>query len=244
MLGVVVPAHDEEAVISDCLAALKIAARHPRLRSERVEILVVLDTCTDQTAALVEGADIASLTVGARNVGMARALGAQALIAQGVRWLSFTDADSRVAPDWLAEQLALQADVVCGTVSVDDWSPHGEHAELLEWHFQQTYFDAEGHRHIHGANLGVSVPAYQKAGGFQHLACSEDVALVAALEASGARIAWSARPRVTTSARRNARAAGGFAEALTQAVAMRLEQAARKYPSNVDTSRAADAAHK
>ena len=36
---------------------------------------------------------------------------------------------------------------------------------------------------------------------------------------AGARIAWSARPRVVTSARRQARAVGGFADALLQALA-------------------------
>ena len=39
---------------------------------------------------------------------------------------------------------------------------------------------------------------------------------------SGARVAWSAAPRVVTSARREARAAGGFADALLNAVASRL----------------------
>lgn len=227
MLGVVIPAHNEEASILECLAAVKTAARHPRLQSESVQILVVLDSCSDRTAAMVSGANVLSLAVEARNVGMARALGAEALIALGVRWLAFTDADSLVAPDWLAEQLALQVDAVCGTVHVADWSPHSEHAQLLQWHFRQTYTDADDHRHVHGANLGVSVAAYRCAGGFQHLACSEDVALVAALEACGARIAWSARPRVTTSARRIGRAAGGFADALSQAVTFRLDEAAR-----------------
>lgn len=54
------------------------------------------------------------------------------------------------------------------------------------------------------------------------MACSEDVALVRSLEAVGAKIAWSARPRVTTSARRLARASGGFADALIHAVNWRL----------------------
>ena len=150
------------------------------------------------------------------------------MLARGARWLAFTDADTQVAPEWLAEQLALDADVVCGTVVVDDWSAHGIHAELLQWHFAQTYTDADDHRHIHGANMGVCAVAYRAAGGFQHLACSEDVALVEALQTNGARIAWSARPRVVTSARRVARAQGGFADALITAVAQRLNGMAAK----------------
>ena len=59
---------------------------------------------------------------------------------------------------------------------------------------------------INRANLGVAAEAYRRAGGFAPLACSEDVALVESLTAIGARIAWSAGPRVTTSGRTDARA--------------------------------------
>jgi glycosyltransferase involved in cell wall biosynthesis len=228
MLAIVIPAHNEQAVIVECLAAVKKAAAHPRLQGETVEILVVLDHCSDLTATLVAQAQVASLEIQARNVGVARARGAEEMLARGARWLAFTDADTQVAPEWLAEQLALDADVVCGTVAVNDWSAHGIHAELLQWHFAQTYTDADDHRHIHGANMGVCATAYRAAGGFQHLTCSEDVALVEALQTNGARIAWSARPRVVTSARRVARAQGGFADALLNAVAQRLNGMAAK----------------
>ena len=81
-------------------------------------------------------------------------------------------------------------------------------------HYDATYMDADGHRHIHGANLGVSADAYRRVGGFRPLASSEDVALVEALQNSGASIAWSAAPRVVTSARRNFRAPLGFGATL------------------------------
>lgn len=226
MLGIVIPAHNEEANIATCLASALEAARHPALCAEPVEIIVVLDSCSDATGILAASAGAATVSIRARNVGMARAVGAEALLVRGARWLAFTDADTRVAPDWLAEQLALDADAVCGTVGVSDWSPHGAHADLLHAHFLETYSDRDGHRHVHGANLGVSASAYRRAGGFRHLACSEDVAFVNALEQSGAHIAWSARPRVDTSARRDARAVGGFADALLGAVLERLADAA------------------
>lgn len=228
MLGIVIPAHNEQGVIVECLMAIKKAAAHPRLQGEEVEILVVLDYCTDLTPIYVAQAQVSSLEIQARNVGMARARGAEAMLERGARWLAFTDADTQVAPDWLADQLALEADAVCGTVAVEDWSAHGTHAELLQCHFAQTYTDVDGHRHIHGANLGVCAIAYRASGGFQHLACSEDVAFVEALQNSGARIAWSARPRVVTSARRLARAQGGFADALSSAVTQRLNDLAAK----------------
>ncbi len=141
------------------------------------------------------------------------------MLAKDARWLAFTDADTLVAPDWLVRQLALDAEVVCGTIGVGDWPLHGGHASFLEQHFANTYTDADGHRHIHGANLGVCSGAYRKVGGFASLVCSEDVALVRALEANGARIAWSAAPRVTTSARTDARAQGGFGDTLLAVIA-------------------------
>jgi len=111
---------------------------------------------------------------------------------------------------------------VCGTVAVRDWSCHGSAAVALAAHFATTYTDADGHRHIHGANLGVCARAYSRAGGFPPLPCHEDVALVHALEQTGARIAWSARPRVVTSARSATRARGGFGDALRAATPLAL----------------------
>ncbi len=116
----------------------------------------------------------------------------------------------------------LDADAVCGCIGVADWSAHGDQAGFIRDHFAVTYHEMDGHRHIHGANLGVSAEAYERAGGFQPLACSEDVALVEALQASGARIAWSAAPRVTTSARADARARGGFGDTLLAVIAAGL----------------------
>ena len=226
MIGVVVPAHNEQDCLDACLRALRRSAVDPALAGEAVVIQVVLDACDDGSLAVVarhqaaarrggsRAGRVSVLQVARRNVGAARAAGADILLAGGARWLAFTDADTRVAPGWLAAQLSLGADAVCGSIAVDDWSPHAQQAAQLREHFARTYNDADGHRHIHGANLGVSAAAYLRAGGFQPLACSEDVALVASLQHSGAHIAWSAAPRVLTSARRDARARGGFGDTL------------------------------
>lgn len=219
MIGIVVPAHNEEAVIGETLDALRIAAGHPGLCGEPVEILIVLDSCDDTTGVITRARGVATQCIDARNVGQARALGASKLLDAGARWLAFTDADTIVSPDWLVRQLELDADAVCGSIGVDDWSAHGIHADAIREHFARTYHDIDGHRHIHGANMGVSAAAYLRAGGFRALACSEDVALVEALQASGARIAWSAAPRVRTSARSDARARGGFGDTLLAVIA-------------------------
>jgi glycosyltransferase involved in cell wall biosynthesis len=214
MIGVVIPAHNEEACLGACLAAVLAAARQPALKGEPVRVVVVLDDCDDGSLAVTQAYPVDALQVQARNVGVARATGAHHLLQAGARWLAFTDADTVVSPDWLVAQLGLGAQAVCGSVEVGDWSPHGDRGQTVRCRFERHYRDADGHRHIHGANLGVCAQAYQRVGGFPPLACSEDVALVDALQRSGATIAWSAAPRVVTSARIDARARGGFGDTL------------------------------
>jgi glycosyltransferase involved in cell wall biosynthesis len=211
MIAVIVPVHNEELLLAACLRAVREASRRRRLNGEAVLRVVVLDACNDASADIARVCGVHALCLQACNVGAARALGAQWAIDRGARWLAFTDADSVVAPDWLSAQLALRSDAVCGTVAVDHW---GDYGERMRRHYAATYTDADGHQHIHGANLGVSAAAYLRAGGFQPLTSSEDVALVRALQASGATIAWSAAPRVTTSARRLYKAALGFGATL------------------------------
>lgn len=214
MIGVTVPAHDEQALLPHTLTALAQAARHPALGGEAVTVVVVADSCTDDSAAIARAFGVDVIETDVRNVGASRAIGANALIGRGARWLAFTDADSEVHADWLAAQLSLHADAVCGPVCVEDWSAHGSLSDTLRLHFLQRYLHADGHRHVHAANLGVSTEAYLAAGGFPPLACSEDVALVEALQRNGARVAWSAAPRVVTSARTDARVRGGFGDTL------------------------------
>ena len=211
MLCITIPAHNEEASITQCVAAAIAAGRHDALNGEQVQVLVVADACSDRTAMLARRAGATVLVVNNRNVGAARATGADFALDHGARWLAFTDADTIVSPDWLVKQLQCKADVVCGTVSIDEWHRDAESARL---HFLQTYCDVDGHRHIHGANLGVSAQAYKQAGGFQPLCAHEDVALVRALQAAEATICWSAQPRVRTSCRLTSKTGAGFGATL------------------------------
>jgi glycosyltransferase involved in cell wall biosynthesis len=213
MLGIIIPAHNEATHIGVCVSAARRAASHHQLLGEEVRVIVVADHCTDDTALVASGMGADVISVSARNVGIARAQGAERALALGARWLAFTDADSIVADDWLVQQLDCRADAVCGVISIHDWSPH---ETAVREHFGRTYTDADGHRHIHGANLGVSAHAYLHVGGFAPLETSEDVALVEALVAAGAHIAWSASPRVVTSARTDFRATKGFGATLVE----------------------------
>ncbi|MEX3822662.1 glycosyltransferase, partial [Paraburkholderia sp. BR14262] len=88
MIGVIIPAHNEAGLIAACLASVRCAATHPSLRGEAVRPLVVLDACTDASAEIVSDFGFEALCIEARNVGVARAAGAEALLSCGARWLA------------------------------------------------------------------------------------------------------------------------------------------------------------
>ena len=108
-----------------CLQSLLRAARWPALGGESVIFVVALDSCTDNSEAVARRAGVDTVSLQARNVGRARAAGADLALARGARWLAFTDADTVVAPNWLHAQLALRCEAVCGTVGVRDWGDYG-----------------------------------------------------------------------------------------------------------------------
>lgn len=219
MIGIIVPAHNEEFFLDDCIKSLVCAANHGQLSGEPVEILIMLDDCSDDSAAVAQAHGVYTVTCDFRNVGMTRAAGARWMLERGARWLAFTDADSVVPYGWLAEQVCAQADAVCGIVQVEDWS---EHSEQVKQRYDALYQPVDDHRHIHGANLGVSSKAYLEAGGFKALPAHEDVHLVEDLQRIGAHIIWTARNSVTTSARKHFRCKEGFGDYLNSLAAQAL----------------------
>lgn len=211
MIAVLVPAHNEEQLIAACLRSILVAACAAGLDGEEVCVVVALDRCTDGTARVVAAVGVDSVVVDRGNVGAARAAAAEHAIALGARWLATTDADSLVPPDWLVAQLAHGGDAFCGIVTVADWSGYPPTMAIA---FTGSTVAGDGHPHVHGANLGISVEAYRRCGGFPALALSEDVALIEAAMAVDLCIARKPYPSVVTSARRDARAAGGFSDYL------------------------------
>ena len=87
-IGVVIPACNEEAYIERCLLALKSAQLYffQYFKSienlPEIQILVVLDNCTDNTAVKVQQMGIQAISCDFRNVGKARHLGVQQMIGQ------------------------------------------------------------------------------------------------------------------------------------------------------------------
>lgn len=212
MIAVVIPAHNEARRLGRCLVSVKAAASLAEQAGHHVEILVVLDRCSDGSAQVARKHGVQTLAVDAGSVGEARRAGAALMLERGASWLACTDADSRVPDHWLVCQLECDADAVCGTVHIERWQPWQKAA--LRKLYLSRYEAREGHRHIHGANLGVCAQAYERVGGFPPLPAHEDVHLVRALEAQGAQIVWTAKHSVATSSRLDSRAREGFGDYL------------------------------
>jgi glycosyltransferase involved in cell wall biosynthesis len=218
-LGVVVPAHNEEALLPSCLASLRRAAR--AVRGTQVHLIVVADASHDRTDRAARRGGAAVVTTDARSVGAARAAGMREVLRRTTHldpaevWLATTDADTLVPAGWLRDQACYANrgwDAVAGTIRVADWSSRHPGTRSL---FRRRYGGGTGpHPHVHGANLGFSAAAYLRAGGFPDVPTGEDRALVAALEAVGGRVLRTRALTVVTSARREARAPHGFADYL------------------------------
>jgi len=228
-VGVVVPVHNEQALLGSALASLTDAFDELSHGSLLLRAAVVMDACADVSeeiasewrVALVRRCHPLAVTLTtstAHNVGRARALGCAVLLNRWSRidpariWLATTDADSRVPRDWLTTQLAqheMGVDHWYGRVSVADWS---EYSDDVRSSWQRKYENES--RPIHGANLGFNAATYLAAGGFEPLDTGEDRALHRALVTLGALSHYDSAVRVVTSARRRARAPMGFAHAL------------------------------
>lgn len=230
VVGVCVPAHDEQERLGPCLAALARAAvrlsgpagpgRRPGgVTRSRVEVVVVLDDCSDGTAAVAAAAGVRTVVTAGRNVGAARAAGMRALLAgrPAPDWLVTTDADSEVPADWLLAHEAAAAaghEVFVGTVTVADWS--GWPVATALTHRSRYAAGGDPHPHVHGTNLGISAAAYRRIGGFAPLAVGEDRRLVEDAERAGMSVLRTRTGPVLTSARPDGRAPAGFSADLVR----------------------------
>jgi cellulose synthase/poly-beta-1,6-N-acetylglucosamine synthase-like glycosyltransferase len=218
---VVIPAHQEEELLGCQLVAVRAALAHAaRGRARlRTSVTVVLDDCDDGTAKLVRAlAGVTALPVRLRCVGAARARGVLRARGHGscrpeTTWIACTDADSRVPEHWLSSQLDLAAggaDLVLGTVVPDD--SHLDAERRQRWLGRHRLVD--GHPHVHGANLGFRLSAYDAVGGFRALTVGEDADLATRMHAAGAHVVRTARHPVITSSRLEGRVPAGFASYL------------------------------
>jgi hypothetical protein len=221
-VAVVVPARDEQVLLPACLDAVASAvdalgAVHPDVPAL---VVVVLDACRDGSDRVVHDRDgVLAVTTLAGCVGVARSEGVEAAaawatgIASHSLWVASTDADSVVPRHWLTSHLdwaAAGLGLVVGTVRPRPGDLTA--AALSAWH--QRHSTADGHDHVHGANLGFTLGAYRAAGGFPLLPTHEDVGLVTAMREAGVPSLATGAVPVLTSGRRTGRAPHGFAHYL------------------------------
>ncbi len=182
---VVVPARDEEDRIAGCLDAL--AGQHPAVDAP-LDVVVVLDGCRDATGPAVASAahrlrralrvhTIEGPGVGsgpARSIGMRRA---RTLLGTAGGLLLSTDADTRVAPDWVHMQRAAirgGAHAVGGRILLDPVEAAALAPEVVAARDAAAVGrlervrafapDAEHHQ-FSGASLALTTDAYDRVGG-------------------------------------------------------------------------------
>jgi glycosyltransferase involved in cell wall biosynthesis len=225
-IGVVVPAHNEEDLITGCILALREATKAVSIPAR---VLVVLDDCTDRTETLCTRLGVETCRVAARNVGVARATGARMLLGSEAApesfWVATSDADSRVESMWLRHQVELAdagADVVLGVVHLGDDVATHRLRRSFDADYKKRVSQDGTHEHVHGASMGLRGSVYLRAGGFPPVANHEDRRLVRQLNGmENVSIEASQGVRVRTSGRTNARCDQGFGAHLK-----RLEESA------------------
>ncbi|MBI5878432.1 MAG: glycosyltransferase [Chloroflexi bacterium] len=190
MISVIIPAHNAEATIADCLRCLQ-----SQTRGAPDELLVVDDDSSDQTAARAEalGARVIRLPrvgpAAARNAGMAAARG---------DFILFTDADCSPAPDWIAQLLTpLHSSATAGVKGAyatrqRQWVPR-----MVQLEFEERYDRLQAAPHIDffdTHSLALRKSAQQTLGAFDTaLANNEDVDMAYRFVAGGFHIAFNRR---------------------------------------------------
>ena len=235
-LLVVVPAHNEEQTIAASLDSVLFAIRTASPRLHQAKVVVVADRCTDQTVSIVRSAHadndavlVSECSEGnvarARAFGVAIGRGAVSMPDTRKVWVANTDADTIVPSDWISRQLAFADGHACGVAGVVEVHEFADLPSSAPRHFAAHYSstipDSGSHPHVHAANLGFRLDAYDRAGGWGRLPRSEDRDLWSRLQRSGAPLVAASDLRVVTSGRAVGRVPGGFADWLRHHVTER-----------------------
>ena len=241
---VAIPVRNEAERIGACVTAL---ASQIDLRPGALGIVLLVNNTTDGTEAAIEAVRPGlphALRVVVRdsadaNAGWAR----RGAMEVGAAWLEATrgggallttDADSRVAPDWVVRNLAALAagaDAVAGTIALDPvdaarLSPALQARGRLEAEYHALLDELAAaidpdpddpwpnHTVESGASLAVTLAAYRRVGGMPPVALGDDRAFAAKLREHDFRIRHDPAVRVVTSGRLAGRAAGGVADTM------------------------------
>jgi len=249
---VAIPAHNEAPYISECLAALALQRDETGapISLGCLEVLIFANNCSDETASIAR--QIArsiphpvhvveeNMSTGQLNAGWARkrAMDLAAIrlaeVAPIHGLILTTDADSRVAPTWLASTLRefeKGVDCVAGYIDAIPAEYLALGSEFLaRGRLEDNYlrYLAEisaqcdprphdlwpNHRVSSGASLAVTLAAYSAIGGLPPRPVGEDSALTETLDRAGFKVRHSMDVSVSTSCRFEGRATGGAADTM------------------------------
>ncbi len=239
---VVIPAHDEQEYVARCVDAL---GRQVGVAPEAFEVLLVLDDCHDETEARAREAARAHprltlhlMTGPAAGAGAARKAGMDVAcrrlhkLDRDNGLIACTDADTTVAPDWLAAQMAAiaaGARAVGGRIELNPEEAAALPPGVLRRRAaaateRMAKIDAappddlpREHWQFSGASMAVTAEAYVAIGGIAAHPALEDEAFERRLQDHGIAIARPLAVRVRTSARIHGRARRGLAHDLALA---------------------------
>jgi len=251
--SVVIPARDEECGVTRALDALAHSCDHlgRRLDPRTWEVLLLCNNCRDDTARVARKwsarrPDVALHVVeawfdkGEANIGTVRRALMDAACARLEslptspipRFIASTDADTRVARDWLwenARAIEAGAEAVGGRIFVEpDGNAQTRRAYLLDTAYRLQAARLESaldpnqcdpwprHFQFFGASLSLTPRAYRKVGGVPPVPCLEDMALERELVRADVSIRHSPRVRAVTSARHDGRVARGLSSQLRE----------------------------
>lgn len=249
---VVVPVRDEDKRLGSLIGALagQRDLQGAPLLSASYEVLLLLNNCTDRSAEVARKMQYEhpalhlsvieiSFAPQEAHVGKAR----QTLFEAACRRFQFlqrshgliltTDADSRPASDWIAQnedEIAQGVDAVGGRILLEPDElaalPRGvRRLFLLDIGYRRALEEMHAlyapdahdpfprHHQNFGGSLAVTAAAYRRAGGMPLKPFREDVGLYHALVDCGSRFRHSLGVRVYTSGRMIGRARGGLADA-------------------------------
>ena len=204
MISVIVPAHDEEAWLPATLDSIRAAADHVRARSGvGVEIIVVDNDSTDETAAVARSRDAAVIHEPVRSIGRARNTGARHASGEV---LVFVDADVHI-PRTLFEAIhETMLDPRCIGGGVD--TEHHPRRMIVRLHLRAWRVLAVVLPLVQGATQFCRRSAFEEVGGYpENVWMGEDTDFYAALrrfarQTRGTTVRLIRTPRVRPSSRR------------------------------------------
>lgn len=262
--SVIIPAKDEVAGLPAALAALAAQTNlvGQPLPPDSYEVIVLANNCLDDTAGLARQLarqfpalvlHVAELCLPAEHahVGRARRLlmdeacARLERVGQPTGIIASTDADTRVAPTWLAAiqaEIIAGADAVGGRIITDAVAP-GQAGQpslqrlqardaayrllcaRLEDLLDPAAADPWPRHHQHfGASLALTARAYRRVGGLPEVRFLEDEALCQQLRRHDLKLRHSPQVRVLTSSRREGRVEVGLSWQLREWLRLSQQQ--------------------